>query len=75
MKVQWVTYVIKHSFFFMHTFSFTEHGIGASDVAASFDLQVNPEGRRAARRWRSSKSDSRSLKKKLSAQITSQPHS
>jgi hypothetical protein len=28
----------------MHTFSFTEHAIGASDVAASFDLQVNPEG-------------------------------
>ena len=26
------------------TFSFTEHAIGASDVAASFDLQVNPEG-------------------------------
>ena len=44
MSVQWVTYVIKHSFFCMHTFSFTEHAIGASDVAASFDLQVNPEG-------------------------------
>ena len=44
MRVQWVTYVIKHSFFCMHTFSFTEHAIGASDVAASFDLQVNPEG-------------------------------
>ena len=28
----------------MHTFSFTEHAIGASDVAASFYLQVNPEG-------------------------------
>ena len=28
----------------MHTFSFTEHAIGASDVVASFELQVNPEG-------------------------------
>ena len=28
----------------MHAFSFTEHAIGASDAAASFDLQVNPEG-------------------------------
>ena len=28
----------------MHTFLFTEHAIGASDVAVSFDLQVNPEG-------------------------------
>ena len=28
----------------MHTFSFTEHAIGASDVAASFELQVNPDG-------------------------------
>ena len=28
----------------MHTFSFTEHAIGASDVAASFNLQVNSEG-------------------------------
>ena len=44
MSVQWVTFVIKHSFFCMHTFSFTEHAIGAWDVAASFDLQVNPEG-------------------------------
>ena len=39
-----VTYVIEHPFFCMHTFSFTEHAIGVSDVAASFDLQVNPEG-------------------------------
>ena len=44
MSVQWVTYVVKHSFFCMPIFSFTEHAIGASDVAASFDLQVNPEG-------------------------------
>ena len=44
MSVQWATYVVKHSFFCMHTFSFTEHAIGASDVAASFELQVNPEG-------------------------------
>ena len=29
----------------MHTFLFLEHAIGASDVAASFELQVNPEGR------------------------------
>ena len=28
----------------MHTFSFTEHAIGASDVTTSFELQVNPEG-------------------------------
>jgi hypothetical protein len=28
----------------MHTFSFTEHAIGASDAAVSFDLQANPEG-------------------------------
>ena len=28
----------------MHTFSFIEHAIGASDATASFDLQVNPEG-------------------------------
>ena len=28
----------------MHTFSFTEHAIGASDVTASFELQANPEG-------------------------------
>ena len=28
----------------MHTFSFSEHAIGASDVAPSFDLQVNPKG-------------------------------
>ena len=44
MSVQWVTYVVKHSFFCMHTFSFIEHAIGASDATASFDLQVNPEG-------------------------------
>ena len=29
---------------FMHIFLFVEHAIGASDVAASFELQVNPEG-------------------------------
>jgi len=28
----------------MHTFLFTEHAIGASDVAVSFELQANPEG-------------------------------
>jgi len=28
----------------MHTFLFTEHAIGAPDVAVSFDLQANPEG-------------------------------
>ena len=28
----------------MHTFLFTEHAIGASDAAVSFDLQANPEG-------------------------------
>ena len=28
----------------MHVFLLVEHTIGASDVAASFDLQVNPEG-------------------------------
>jgi len=28
----------------MHTFSFTEHAIGASDVTTSFELQMNPEG-------------------------------
>ena len=44
MSVQWVTYVVKHSFFCLHTFSFTEYAIGASDVATSFELQVNPEG-------------------------------
>ena len=44
MSVQWVTYVINHPFFCMHTLSFTEHAIRVSDVAASFDLQVNPEG-------------------------------
>ena len=44
MSVQWVTYVIKHSFFCMHPFSFIEHAIGASDVTASFELQVNLEG-------------------------------
>jgi hypothetical protein len=59
----------------MHTFSFTEHAIGASDVAASFDLQVNPEGQEGNPEVRSSKSDSTSPKKKLSAQITSQLHS
>jgi len=26
----------------MHTFLFIEHAIGASDVTASFELQVNP---------------------------------
>ena len=44
MSAQWVHYVIKHSFFCMHTFLFTEHAIGASDAAVSFDLQANPEG-------------------------------
>ena len=44
MSVQWVTYVVKHSFFCMHTFLFTEHAIGAPDVAVSFELQANPEG-------------------------------
>ena len=43
MSVQWVTCVVKHSFFVVHLL-ITEHAIGASDVAASFDLQVNPEG-------------------------------
>jgi len=28
----------------MHTFLLTEHAIGASDAAVSFDLQANPEG-------------------------------
>jgi len=28
----------------MHTFLFTEHAIGASDAAVSFDLQANREG-------------------------------
>jgi len=28
----------------MYTFSFIERAIGASDVTASFELQVNPEG-------------------------------
>ena len=28
----------------MHTLSFTEHAIGAPDVAVSFELQANPEG-------------------------------
>jgi len=28
----------------MHTFLFIEHAIGASDVAASFELQANPKG-------------------------------
>jgi hypothetical protein len=28
----------------MHTFLFTEHAIGASDTAVSFDLQGIPEG-------------------------------
>jgi predicted transposase YdaD len=28
----------------MHVFSFTEHAIGAPDVAVSFELQANPEG-------------------------------
>ena len=28
----------------MHTFLFTEHAIGAPEVAVSFDLQSNPEG-------------------------------
>jgi len=27
----------------MHTFSFIEHAMGASDATASFELQVNPE--------------------------------
>jgi len=44
MSVQWDHYVIKHPFFCMHTLLFLEHAIGASDVTASFDLQVNPEG-------------------------------
>jgi len=44
MSVQWVYYVIQHSSFCMHTFSFIEHAIGASDATASFELQVNPEG-------------------------------
>ena len=36
MSAQWIHYVIKHSFFYMH--------IGASDAAVSFDLQGIPEG-------------------------------
>ena len=32
----------------MHTFLFTEHAIGAPDVAVSFDLQANPEGQEAS---------------------------
>jgi len=28
----------------MHTILFIEHAIGASDVTASFELQVNPKG-------------------------------
>jgi len=28
----------------MHIFLFIEHAIGASDVTASYELQVNPEG-------------------------------
>jgi len=28
----------------MYTFLFIEHAIDASDIAASFELQVNPEG-------------------------------
>jgi len=28
----------------MHTILFIEHAIGASDVTASFEFQVNPEG-------------------------------
>ena len=44
MSVQWVNYVIKHSFFSMHTFLFIEHAISASDATASYELQVNHEG-------------------------------
>ena len=44
MSAQWIHYVIKHWFFYMHTFLFTEHAIGASDTTASFDLQGIPEG-------------------------------
>ena len=44
MSAQWVHYVIKHSFFYMHTILFTEHAIGASDAAVPFDLQGISEG-------------------------------
>ena len=44
MSAQWIYYIIKHSFFYMHIFLFTEHAIGASDAAVPFDLQLNPEG-------------------------------
>ena len=44
MGAQWIHYAIKHSFLCLHVFSFTEHAIGAPDVAVSFELQANPEG-------------------------------
>ena len=75
MSIQWVTYVTKHSFFCMHTFSFTEHAIGASDVAASFDLQVNPEGQEGNPEVEVQQVRLEDLKKMLSAQTTSQPRS
>jgi len=36
--------VIKHSSFSMHTFLFIVHAIGAPEMTAAFELQVNPEG-------------------------------
>ena len=71
MSVQWVHYVIKHSSFSMYTFLFLEHAIGASDATASFELQVNPEGQEGSQEVEVQQVDSRSPKKKLSAQITS----
>ena len=71
MSVQWVTCVVKYSFFVVHLL-ITEHAIGASDVAASFDLQVNPEGQEGSQEVEVQQVGLEEPKKKLSAQVTSQ---
>ena len=72
MSAQWIHYVIKHWFFYMHTFLFTEHAIGAPDLAVSFDLQANPEGQEGSQEVEVQQVGLEEPKKKLSAQVTSQ---
>ena len=59
----------------MHTFSFPEHAIGASDATASYELQVNPEGQEGSQEVEVQQAGPEEPEEKLSARITSRHRS